>query len=483
MSSQPQSQISPDLPQIQRRIDHVFQLQHENKRYLKNTTAAERIARLKKIYGWVSDNKDRIREAIHQDFRKPAPEVDSTEIFMVLSEIRHTIKHLKKWMKPRRIPRTLAMLTTRSWIRCEAKGVVLIISPWNFPFMLAVDPLVSALGAGNCVILKPSELSPHTSRLVSEMAKELFPENEAAVFEGDKQVASELLKKPFDHIYFTGSARVGKIVMKAAADHLAGVTLEMGGKNPLIVDETAHIPDAAKKIVVGKFVNAGQMCISPDYVFVHERKYDALVNALKEEVQKIYGESHEVRIQTRDYARIIDQGHYDRLRQLISNSRSNGANIIVGGETDDEQRYISPTILTHVNPDSPLMQEEIFGPLLPVMSYASLDEVIDAINSYPTPLTVSIFSNSRKNIRKIMGSTSSGNCTINEVGVQFLHLNFPFGGKKESGMGSSHGFHGFKTFSHERAVMKQSRFSLIKLIYPPYTKTTRRIIDFVVKYF
>jgi aldehyde dehydrogenase (NAD+) len=482
MSGQSHSDIHKDFSAVQKKINKVFRLQQDNRHEIRHTTPKVRIAKLNKLKTWIHDNRNKIREAVYADFRKPSPEVDVSEIYITLSEIKHAQKHLKKWMKPKRVRRTLMALTTRSWIQYEPKGVVLIISPWNFPFMLALGPFVSALAAGNCAVLKPSELSPNTSQIVREMIHGLFPENEAAVFEGDKEVAAELLKKPFDHIFFTGSSNIGKIVMKAAADNLTNVTLELGGKNPLIVDETAHLQDAAKKIVAGKFVNAGQMCISPDYLFVHKDKAEIFLNALKREIQIAYGEDEQERCRSEDFARIIDQRHYQRLKQLITDSDSRENQIIFGGHTLEKERYIAPTLLTNVNSDSALMQEEIFGPLLPLIPYSSMDEVFEVIADKPIPLTLYIFSNSKRNIQKILSNTSSGNCSINEIGLQFFHSNFPFGGKNQSGIGNTHGFYGFRAFSHERPVLIQSRFSPLKLIYPPYTNSKQKIIDFVVKY-
>lgn len=464
------------------RIESIFQLQQENVYNLRRTGAEMRIAKLEKVMAWIYENKAKIREAIYADFKKPAPEVDITEIYITLQEIKHAIKHLHQWMKPKRIRRTLTTITTRSHIRYESRGVVLIISPWNFPFMLGMAPFVSALAAGNCIILKPSELSPNTSHLLSEMIDQLFHENEAAVFEGDKKVASELLKKPFDHIFFTGSTNVGKIVMRAAAENLCSVTLELGGMNPLILDETWDIRDAVQKIIAGKFANAGQMCISPNHIFVHKNQYWKFLDVLQRQIKRTYGGSKDERKKNEDFARIIDRNHFNRLKDLIGDAVQKSAKIEIGGEVDEKEQYISPSVLTDVAPNSRAVHEEIFGPLLPVIPYSSLDEIIKKINSQPTPLTLYIFSNSRENIEKILSQTSSGNCSINEIGTHFFHLNYPFGGRNQSGMGNSHGFYGFKAFSHERPVLKQIRFSPLKLIYPPFTKTSRRIIDFIVKY-
>jgi aldehyde dehydrogenase (NAD+) len=482
MNETRESDIEDVTEEAKDRIDHIFQSQKRNVYRIRNTTAKERIARLKKIEAWIYENKDKIREAAYQDFKKPIPEADITEIFIPLSEVKHAIRHLKRWMKPKRIKRTLPSITSRSYLQYESKGVALIISPWNFPFMLAMGPFISAVAAGNCIIVKPSELSPHTSHVLNEMVQQLFPEDEAAVFEGDKHVASELLQKPFDHIFFTGSNKVGKIIMKAAAENFTSVTLEMGGKCPLILDETCHLQDAVKKIVAGKYTNAGQMCISPDYIFVPENKYQIFLDVLENEIKRTFGGSKEDQRNSKDYARIIDENHFNRLRNLIENSKNEAAKIEAGGDTNESEMYIAPTFLTGLSANSLIMKEEIFGPILPVIPYSSLDEVLQTLQSEAAPLTVYIFSQSRKNIEKIISNTTSGNCSINEIGLQFFHLNFPFGGRGHSGIGNSHGFYGFRAFSHERPVLRQSRFSPLKLIYPPYTKTTRKIIDFIVKY-
>lgn len=469
-------------PGINHRIDHIFQLQKENIFTLRQTRADLRIAKLEKVMAWIYENQAKIRQAVYADFKKPAPEVDITEIYITLQEIKHAIKHLHNWMKPKRIRRTLTTITTRSHIRYESKGVVLIISPWNFPFMLAMGPFVSALAAGNCIILKPSELSPNTSRLLGEMIQQLFPENEAAVFEGDKTVASELLKKPFDHIFFTGSTDVGKIVMRAASENLTSVTLELGGMNAVILDETWDIRDAVQKIIAGKFVNAGQMCICPNHIFVHKNQYGKFLNILKRQIERTYGRSKDERQENEDFSRIINRNHFNRLRDLIDDAVQKSAKIEIGGEVNEKENYISPSILTNVNQNSRIIREEIFGPLLPVIPYNSLDEVIKTLNDQPTPLTLYIFSKSRDNVEKILSQTSSGNCCINEIGQQFFHPNFPFGGRNQSGMGNAHGFYGFKAFSYERPVLKQTRFSPLKLIYPPFTKFSRRLIDLIIKY-
>ena len=352
-----------------------------------NTDAKVRIAKLRQLLDWIYSNRNKIYQAIYADFKKPAAEVDLSEVYMVVSEIKHAIRHLKKWMKPKRVRRTLALLTTSSCIHYEPRGVVLIIAPWNFPFNLTVGPLVSAIAAGNCIIVKPSEISLNTTRLIKEMAEQLFPENEVAVFEGDKEVAEELLKTPFDHIFFTGSPAVGKIVMKAAAENLATVTLELGGKSPVIVDDTANIKDAVQKIAWGKYMNNGQSCVAPDYLLIHESKYEKFMEEFKVKIKKYYGESETDRENSNDFARIINDRHHDRLKKMINDTVELGAKIEIGGVAKEEERYIAPTVLSNVSPESPAMQEEIFGPVLPVTTFSSLEEALKFINSKaPIPM-------------------------------------------------------------------------------------------------
>lgn len=472
-----------EMAKIDDRIHRIFAMQQANRYRIANTGAKERIIKLKALLNLIHRRKEHIYQALYADFQKPSPEVDITEIYAVATEIKHAIRHLKKWMKPKKVRPTLATLTTSSYIRYEPRGVVLIISPWNFPFNLTFGPLVSAVAAGNCIMVKPSEYSPNTSHLMREMAGELFPENEVAFFEGDKEVSAELLKKPFDHIFFTGSPEVGKIVMKAAAEHLTTVTLELGGKSPVIVDETARIGEAAQKIALGKYLNNGQACIAPDYMFIHQSKFTEFIARFKQQIQAYYGETEEDRRTTPDYARIISDRHHARLVKMIEEAVLQGAKVEIGGKNDPQDRYLAPTVLSGVASDMAVMREEIFGPLFPVIPYQNLDEVLNTINGGPKPLALYVFSRSRKNIRRILSHTSAGGTCINEVMLHFLHVNLPFGGVNNSGFGNSHGFFGFRAFSHERAVLKQSRYTPIQLMLPPFTKTVKKILELTVKYF
>ncbi len=371
------------------------------------------------------------------------------------------------------------MLTTRSWIRYEPRGVVLIIAPWNYPFNLSIGPLISAIAAGNSAVIKPSEHAPHTSALVRQMLSELFAEEEVAVFEGAVETATELLATPFDHIFFTGSPAIGKIVMKAAAEHLSSVTLELGGKSPVIIDESANLRDCAEKIAWGKYSNVGQTCIAPDYLFTPESIKESFIKELKRAIEKRYSKEPQL---SRDYARIISLRHHQRLEDLLKQSVEQGARVEIGGVSNHAQRYFAPTVLSNVTPEHPVMKEEIFGPLLPIITYQKLPEAIDLINAGEKPLALYIFSRDKKNIDYILNNTSSGGVCINEVLLHFLQVNLPFGGVNHSGMGNSHGFYGFRAFSHERAILKHHRWSPLKLLYPPYTPTVQRLIKLILKY-
>ncbi len=464
-------------------IESVFAAHVNNRWNVNQTSATERIAKLKNLEKWIINNKLAIRNAIYKDFRKPAVDVDLTEIFTSLSEIRYAIKHLKKWTKPRRVRRTMALVTTRSWVQYEPRGIVLIIAPWNYPFNLIITPMVSAIAAGNCVILKPSEMAKNTSNLISNMIGELFPENEVAVMEGEKEVAIELLKKPFDHIFFTGSSNVGKKVMAAASKNLSSITLELGGKSPVIVDETANLGDAAQKIIWAKLMNCGQTCIAPDYLLVNESILSEFVSNLKHFIEKFYGAENSGWKTSPDYARIINKQHFQRLSQVLNETVQAGATIEIGGEVDATENYISPTVLSSVKEDSAIMEEEIFGPILPILTYTKIDDAINMIRNKPKPLSLYLFSKNQQNIDRILADTSSGGVCINDTVIHFSQTNLPYGGVNDSGTGRAHGFHGFKTFSNEKAVVKHNRFSPLKLMYPPYTKRVKRMVDLMVKYF
>ncbi|MEL7059339.1 MAG: aldehyde dehydrogenase family protein [Acidobacteriota bacterium] len=454
------------------RLDRIFELQRDHRWAMANSGPEQRIARIERISAWVDTHRDEIRAAGRTDFSKPAFEVDLTEIWPVLQEARHAMRHVEEWMRPERVRASPALATTRSWIVPEARGQALVIAPWNYPINLTLIPLISALAAGCCVVLKPSELVPAHSALLRQMIEELFDPSEVALFEGDAEVAQALLERPFEHVFFTGSTSIGRRVMQSAADHLATVTLELGGKSPVVLGDDAQLRDTAAKTVWGKFVNAGQTCIAPDYVLVPRARFDETVRVFSRAIGKAYGATDAARRRSRDLARIVNQRHFDRLEGLLARTRDAGAQVVFGGETDRASRYVAPTLLVDVPLDSPAMQEEIFGPILPLLPYDRLEDALEIIRARPKPLALYVFG-SRRFARDVIGKTSAGGTCINDVALHFLHPRLPFGGVNHSGHGASHGRAGFDAFSHRRAVLKHHRWSALKLMAPPYGRLAR----------
>ncbi len=465
-------------------IDRVFRLQRKRSIELRQEAISVRKVRLKRLSTWLFANRERIKQAVHQDFNKPLLEVDTTELYPIIAEIRHVLSHLDEWARPTKIDATLSYLGTRSEIRYEPKGVCLIIAPWNFPFNLCIGPLISCLAAGNTAILKPSELTPATSKLVGEMIPEIFKEDEVAVIEGGIEVARHLISLPFDHIFFTGSPAVGKIVMKAAAENLTSVTLELGGKSPTIIDSTANVKDAAKRIAFGKFMNNGQTCIAPDYVLIEEKIQDNFLEELKREVKSLFGENDSITESSSSYARIVNSKNFQRINHLVQDAVQRGAKLEISGPVNESTRFIHPIVLSNVSLDSAIMEHEIFGPVLPVVTYSKLEEVIDLINSKPKPLALYIFSNNRLFREQILNQTSAGGVCINDCIIQFTHPNLPFGGVNNSGIGKSHGRYGFLAFSNEKPILKQKNgFASPYLLYPPYVPKMKKIVDLLLRWF
>jgi aldehyde dehydrogenase (NAD+) len=457
-------------------INRLFEAQRQNRHRVAGASADERRRKMERLEKAMLARRDEIRAAMFADFRKPAPEVDLSEIFPVVSEARHAASHIHQWTRPQRVETPLALLGSSSKIVYEPKGVVLIISPWNFPFNLSLGPLVSAVAAGNCVILKPSEMTPHSSACMKRILGDLFEESEVAVVEGDARVAEAVLKKKFDHIFFTGSPAVGKIVMKAAAEHLASVTLELGGKSPVIVDRTADLDEAAKKVAWGKFINSGQVCIAPDYLLVDESVRAPFTEKLLAAIKAMDSE---------DAAGwIVNERHAARVKHLYDNAVAGGAEDISANAFGSDARRIRPAVLANVSADSPVMQEEIFGPLLPMMTYRTLDEAIAFVNEREKPLVSYIFSRKRRVVDEFVSRTSAGATVVNHTLIHFYQLNLPFGGVGQSGVGKGHGFFGFQSFSNARGVLDQrTRFSPIELMFPPYTRLKQKLIDLTLKYF
>jgi len=459
----------------------TFRRQKEHALSLRRSTYDERLAKLRKLKQAVLDNQVEMCEAAYADFRKTPAEVEFAEIFAVLSQLNKAIAHLRKWMKPKGVPVVLALLGTKAHVRCEPKGTALIISPWNYPFTLSFGPLISAIAAGNTVMLKPSEMTPKMSSVIRRILESIFDEEDVAVFEGGIETSTALLELPFDHIFFTGSPMVGKIVMAAAAKNLTSVTLELGGKSPTIIDRTANIKKTARNLAWSKFLNNGQTCISPDHVYVHADIIDEFCAAVQERVQHSYGKTIKDQSSNPDYCRIVNQKHFERLSGLINDAVQGGAEVVFGGETGAEERFIAPTLLRNVDKESAIMQQEIFGPIMPVFPYTDIDKVIAEINARPKPLALYVFSEDKQFIEQVISRTSAGGTCINTSMVQFLQENLPFGGVNDSGIGKAHGEYGFKAFSNERAVV-QDKFSMGHLMFPPYTPKVRKLIQTAVRY-
>lgn len=451
------------------KILKVFENQRANRWQIAATTADERIEKLKRFRTAILKREHELKEVLFADFHKPFAETELTELQPVISELTHTIKYLRKWMCPVKVSTPITLIGTKSALHYEPKGVVLILSPWNYPFNLLMSPLIAAIAAGNCVMLRPSDKVPLTSKFMKSLIDEVFPENEVALFTGPSTIANIMLELPFDHILFTGSTRIGKQVMGAAAAHLASVTLELGGQSPVIVDESADIALAAERVVWGKYLNAGQTCVAPNHVFVHESKAADFVAVSKKLIEARYGASEAARRKSADLAHIVDVASHKRLTALIEESLSAGAKLEIGGSQNISDRSISPTILSGITNDSPAMRKEIFGPIMPVLTYRDLNDIFPAIYSRGKPLAMYIFSQNPDHIECLLSKTTAGGTVINNVIIHLANPDLPFGGVGESGSGSYHGRYGFKTFSHERAVLKQGMFSAVKYFYPPYT--------------
>ncbi len=481
--------VETTLPPQKNAVDNLCseaQLLQQQREYwqenVRKTTAAQRIDKLNNIRKWIFAHKTAIQEALFNDFRKPAPEVDTFDIKPVLGAIEEVKSHLSTWMSPKNAPGNILYTGTSAKVVFEPKGVALIIAPWNFPFMLALEPLVSAIAAGCCVVLKPSEMTPHTAQLLYKMLNELFDEREVAVRLGDAQVSQALLKQPFDHIFFTGSPQIGKVVMRAAAENLTSVTLELGGMNPVVVNEDADLRDTAEKLIWGKFLNCGQSCLSINYVLVNYRVYDRLVKELQSALQRMYG-NPENRSENPDFARIVNSHHYQRVKKILDGMAATEAKLVEGGDCNAAENYIAPTIFKDVPLDAPVFEEEIFGPILSLCKYKDIDEAIKIINERPKPLAIYIFTRSDRFAKNIIAQTAAGTTCINDTTIQFGHPSLPFGGSNFSGIGKAHGHYGFMAFSNERAVLSQRRgITGFKLVYPPYTQKVKQAIELLMKY-
>jgi aldehyde dehydrogenase (NAD+) len=433
-------------------INRVFAAQQAHQWDVKASTAAERKAKLAKLKSVVEAHADAIVAAVLEDTRKPEAEIRVTEVMNVTANIQRNIDNLDAWMTPTAVTPSLNPDDTAQ-IVYEARGVCLILGPWNFPLGLTLGPVAAAVAAGNCCMVKLTDLCPATARVAARIIREAFAENEVALFEGDVSVATALLELPFSHIFFTGSTRVGKLVMAAAAKHLASVTLELGGKSPVIIDDGADIAKIAAQLAHAKQFNGGQACICPDYVFVKADQKAQLVEAFKASVAaNLY--SDDGAIKKESIAQIVNAGNFARVKALVDDALAKGATIAAGGELDASDLTIHPTMLTDVTPQMTILQEEIFAPVLPVMTYDSLEQVIDYIAARDKPLALYMYSSHEANVAKVLSRTSSGGVTINGVFSHYLENQLPFGGVNQSGTGSYHGYFGFKAFSHERAIYR-----------------------------
>lgn len=427
-----------------------------------------RIRQLKKLYQWITVHEQEIMDALYMDLNKSNFEAYATEIGIVKEEIRYTLKHLRKWAAPKRVPTPITQFPSKSFIYPEPYGIVLIMSPWNYPFQLTIAPLVGAICAGNCAVVKPSAYSPHTTKVIADMLRELFQEKYIAVVEGGRQENQALLNEKFDYIFFTGSVNVGKYVMEKASAHLTPVSLELGGKSPCIVDETADLKLAAKRIVWGKFLNSGQTCVAPDYILVQNSVKDKLVRYMEKYIRKMFGKDP---MQNPDYPKMINEKHYDRVLGLIK-----GENVVTGGCGKRETLQIAPTVLKDVAPDAPVMQEEIFGPVLPVLTYRDISEVERFVADRPKPLALYLFTGSRETADRITENLSFGGGCINDTIIHLATSQMGFGGVGASGMGSYHGKKSFETFSHAKSIVNKSTWMDLPIRYMPYTKGKEKLL-------
>lgn len=438
---------------------------HEHKQFFHNghtKTLEFRLEQLQKLKDAIIRYEKEIITSLNKDLRKSEFEAYGTEIGFTLDSLRYMLKNLKQWMKPEKVKTPLHQFPAKSYIMKEPYGTVLIIGPFNYPFQLIIEPLIGAIAAGNCVVLKPSESTPHVSALIKKMMRETFDEHYVRVIEGEKEITSLLIHAPFDYIFFTGSVPVGKIVMEAAAKNLVPITLELGGKSPVIVDDTANLEIAAKRIMWGKMINAGQTCIAPDYVIAHAKIKDSLIDKMKEAVTSFYGIDAS---KSEDYGRIVNERQFDRLAEIIEKDRSK---VVFGGNVLREDLYIQPTIFDKITWDDASMMDENFGPILPVLEFNHLDEAINMINDRPKPLALYVFTENKRVEDEVLSKVSFGGGCVNDTLSHVASAHLPFGGVGNSGIGAYHGKHSFEVFSHSKSILKKSTKFELGIVFPPY---------------
>ena len=470
----------------QSEIKRIFELQSEpaNIIRLRNSSYKERIEKIKRIQNFVLNeaNHQIIAEALYKDLRKPNEEVITSEITPILLNTKHVLRNLKHWMKVEHVPSPITMVGMSSYIKYESKGTVLLISPWNYPIFLTIYPLIYAIAAGNAVILKPSEISSNTSKVIANMIQTIYEEHEVAVIEGAIEESTELLKLPFNHIHFTGSPKVGKIVMEAASKNLSGVTLELGGKSPVIIDGTGNTQEIAEKIAWGKTLNCGQTCIAPDYILIQKKEIETFISHFKTNVNKFYNPNDNGLNNASEYGRIVDEKNFNRVEKLLQDAIKKGAKIEFGGQLKKEEKFMEPTLLTNVNTEMLIMQEEIFGPLLPIITFEKNSDVINFLQKMPSPLAIYIMSGKKKNIQYFLDNTVSGGVGINELMLTPVNPNLPFGGVNNSGIGKSGGKHSFDDFSNPKGVVKKNFGNTLKLVYPTYKKGVFKYFKTIVRW-
>ncbi|MFV0500516.1 MAG: aldehyde dehydrogenase [Bacteroidales bacterium] len=437
--------------------------------YLKDNTLSLsfRLDSLKRLKQEIIKSQDEIAKALFLDLHKSYAEAYLTEIGFVIKEINHAIKNLKKWARDKRVSPSFLTFPSKGYIQNIPLGQVLIISPWNYPFQLAISPLVGAISAGNTAIIKPAELSVNTSTVIKSLIEKVFPSHYISTVIGGKEENLSLLDLDFNHIFFTGSPVLGKIVMEKASKNLVPVTLELGGKSPCIIDKTTDLELTAKRIVFGKFINSGQTCIAPDYILVDKQVKDKLIECLINSINVHYNDSQNAD----DYGRIISESHFDRLVSMLMDGE-----ILFGGDINRDERYIAPTLITDIHPNSLLLSQEIFGPILPIIEYEDLDNMLEQLRRKPKPLALYIFSKSKSTQKQILSKISSGGVCINDTIMHITPDNLPFGGVGNSGMGSYHGKKSFETFSHQRSVLDRKTYFDLSLRYPPFTEKTMRLV-------
>ena len=462
-----------NLLKIMQHIANIINAQKALYKTQKTKDLSYRIQLLKALKKEIISKELSIFDALHNDFKKSVFESYVSEYALVISELNLAIKNLKKWAKPKRVRASLLTFPSKDYIYKEPYGNVLVIAPWNYPFLLGLEPLIMAIAAGNTVVLKPSEHAQHTSKILSEIIKTIFTEDIVACVQGGVETSTELLAQKWDYIFFTGSTHVGKIVAKAAAKHLTPVTLELGGKSPCIIDDTVNLNLIAKRLAWGKFFNCGQTCIAPDYVIVKSQIKEQLIEALKKAIIKMYGENAQ---KSDDFPRVINNTHTLRLSNLIKNE-----NVIFGGNMVIDQNYIAPTLIDEPNLESPLMSEEIFGPILPILSYNTHHDIENIIANSQKPLALYVFSKNKKFTDSILKTYNFGGGVVNDLLVHFGNHRLPFGGIGASGMGNYHGKYGFDTFSHHKSVMKRGTWIDPSFRYPPY-KSKITLLKKIFKY-